>query len=127
MMGCDCEDSIEHYATCKQIILFGSSNLWLPPLPPHDRLAGFLGLLYTGYKEHAREISRRALLTTAVYKLHCWWRHKREGHLSPAGMLQALRVQLREVLAANWEDSLATTALQKEEEDTSRSEETGRS
>ena len=44
-MGCDREDPIQHYATCKHILAFGASDLWLQPLLSEDRAAGFPGRL----------------------------------------------------------------------------------
>eukprot|EP00959_Pyramimonas_sp_CCMP1952_P328543 6878135-Pyramimonas_sp.AAC.1 len=96
MMGCGHEDSIQHYATCKHILAFGTSDLWVQPLPPEDRLAGFLGVLRAQPVAHHHDVLRRALLTTATYKLHGWWRHHPGPRLGPASMLRALRVQLRE-------------------------------
>ena len=101
MMGCDAEDAIEHYATCRHIQHFGQAELWLDPLPVEDRLPGFLGVLHGRPADHHKEVLRRALLTTAAYKLHGWWRHHRGPPLGQAAMLKALRVQLREILAAD--------------------------
>ncbi|CAK0886032.1 unnamed protein product [Prorocentrum cordatum] len=102
MTGCDQEDSIQHYATYPHIMAFGASNLWIQPLSPDDRLAGFLGVLRAKLDEHQHEVLRRALLTTAAYKLNGWWRHQPGPRMGLASMLRALRIQLREVMAADW-------------------------
>ena len=104
MMGCDQEDSIQHYATCPHIMAFGASDLWIQPLSLEDRLAGFLGVLHAKPDEHQLEVLRRALLTTAAYKLHGWWHHQPGPRMGPASMLRALRIQLREVMAADWNE-----------------------
>jgi len=105
MMGCEAEDSIEHYASCRHVSEFGHRELGLEVLPPAERLAGFLGIRTARPAEHGHEVRRRALLTTAAYKLHGWWRCNRVRGLQTEGMMQALRVQLREVLAATAGDS----------------------
>ena len=104
MMGCDQEDSIQHYATCRHVMAFGTTDLWLQPLSPEDRVAGFLGVLHAQPAEHSHDVLRRALLTTATYKLHGWWRHHTDHRLGSAAMLRALRIQLREVMAADWNE-----------------------
>ena len=95
MMGCDAEDSIEHYCTGPAIRSFGTARLGLGYLPPGDRLAGFMGMLWINPEDHTAELRSRALLTAAAYKLHCWHRHQ-HSTLSAQEMLQALAVKYTE-------------------------------
>ena len=44
------------------------------------------------------------MLITVAYKLHGWWRHQPGPRMGPTSMLQALRIQLREVMAAEWNE-----------------------
>ena len=101
MMMCDADDSIQHYASCIKVHEVGRQELGLARLAtPGERLASFVGVAWAAPAEHGQQVRRRAILTTAVYKLHCWWRHAATPPQTAAGMQQALRVKLREVLVA---------------------------
>ena len=110
IMGCDAEHSVENCASCRHILLLGTTDLTLQPLPAEDRLAGFLGLLHGRPEDHGVTVCRRALLTTVAYKLHGWWRHSHGPPLPPGEMQRALRVQLREALAAMLGDAAAASS-----------------
>ena len=97
--GCpDGEDSVEHYANCREVAIVASALLDLPRAASQEsRLAHFLLLDPMHDAATASELRRRALVTGSVYLTHCWHRH---SHLAGAEACRnALRHTIRELLA----------------------------
>ena len=94
-MGCDAEDSIQHYAHCLRIWPEAEQRLQLTRgTTPQSRLGHFLLI---SRPTDADELRRRALWTGAVYMWHNLCRHSRSLHRQQA-KLEALRHCLGDVL-----------------------------
>ena len=88
LFGCSMgHDSVEHYSECRVLHDFGVQSLRLPPAPDlGERRLAFMLLAATPSLDDAT-LSRRALLLTAAYALHC--RHRRAGQLGSAECCKA--------------------------------------
>ena len=76
MLGCDAEDSIQHYASCRQLhqCLGVRLNLGRKDTPA-ERLQDFLLLDSRLSRESRHEVICRALYTATAYRIHNWCRY----------------------------------------------------
>jgi hypothetical protein len=96
LLGCGRgEDSIEHYACCRRTAELGANLLAIPLVPLQqtaDKLRSFL-LLEAGASLSNGLLTRKALLTAAICRLHC---RLRRG--SPVMEWSTLRTACRQAL-----------------------------
>ena len=92
--GCQERDSVEHYAHRQVVAAFAWSHLRLPrPATSQARLANFLVLNRRAPQAHANELTRQALRTASVYRVHNSWRHHRLA--TPNAMRDSLAQHLK--------------------------------
>ena len=90
-MGCDAEDSIEHYAHCPCIGAFSRRGLGLDRAGG-DRMADFLVLNLPAQRVAEPRARRAVMRLAAVYIAYCRWRHLRaRDALQVDALLQVLR------------------------------------